>query len=95
MSKAKPIVLVIHDIKDRKMVQEIGICALCDEPVYLSGRGMSGEASAEDIKKMDNPKFVGRECVIDMIDFLFLMMQMPYGMREQIKQEVMKVVSKE
>lgn len=86
----KPAIILTSHNKEARMAVEVGMCVICDEPVYFSGRGISGEISAEELKKIPNPKFIAAQCIKDMVLMIDQMMSLPYGMREEIKDIAIK-----
>jgi hypothetical protein len=60
------IVIGLHKSKEAiAPVVEVGVCKLCDEPVYLAEKGVTGELEIKDLKKLKDKKFLGAECALE------------------------------
>lgn len=72
-----PIICVLHE--EEKGFKYIGECLICSAPVYISLRGIPGEITIAEIERLPvTPRYVGRECMIDMcLVFMQLMKQSP------------------
>lgn len=60
------IVIGIHNRKDIVVPsKKVGLCILCDEPVYLSTRGLDHELEIIEYRKLKKKKLIGKECAIE------------------------------
>jgi hypothetical protein len=84
-----PIICLLHE--ERVGYMPHGTCCICDEKTYISVRGIPGEITLDQIKELPvKPKYIGRECMIDMIYVFEKLMKQSPEIREVAKQRLLE-----
>ncbi len=84
-----PMICLLHEKKHGYI--PMGTCVICDKPTFISIRGLAGEISIQQINALPvKPKFIGRECMIDMVFTFGALVEADPELREVAKQRLLK-----
>lgn len=91
MTKEQKKIIIFALDKPKPHAKQVGVCVLCDQPVYfLTTPEAPGEATIADLPKLTSPKYIGTNCVRDLIEQFRFFLLLSFAQRDQFKKEYMK-----
>ena len=87
----KVIVFALHQKIETFKTKDVGTCIICDKPVYFAtNKAHAGEVTIEDLPKLKTPKYIGIDCVAELIEKFRFFLLLSLNQQKEYKRQYMQ-----